>query len=107
MQSVTEGRSRPQPQQHSARRSMEQAEYRRMCSMTAMDRPTGKLRCVQPGVEARRCKLDAICHIWLKASSAVFGPIIAVQAVSNANQASKVVVPGVASASYSEAHTGR
>ena len=79
--------------------------YRWMCSMTAIDSPIGKLSFVQPGAVARRCRLDAMCCMWLRASSAVFGPVMAVQAVSSASQASRVVVPGKSSASCSAAHT--
>lgn len=67
----------------------------------------GKLRCVQPEVQAWQRRLDAICRMWIKASFAVSTPVMAVQALSSANQASRLVVPGESSASCSKAHTGR
>lgn len=90
---------------NSKHRSVVQVGYRRMCSMTAMDSPMGKLSFVQPGTQARRCRVDVMPCMWLMASSAIFVPVMAVQAVSSASQASRLVVPGESSASCSEAHT--
>ena len=73
--------------------------------MTAIDSPIGKLSFIQPGAVARICRLDAMCCMWLRDSAAVFGPVMAVQAVSSASHAARVVVLGESSASCSAAHT--